>query len=162
MTETAPIDDAAALTRHIETRYHQRHRQQLPMLAKMAEMVQDLHTDDGGAPHGLAGVLHRMIGELEIHMKEEELILFPGIREGHGARLAEPIAAMRVDHDEQNGEAAEIRRLTEDLTLPPGACSTWTNLYEGLTEFLADLDEHIRLENDVLFPQFEEKGATCG
>lgn len=37
MTETAPIHDAAALTRFIETRYHARHREQMPALAAMAE-----------------------------------------------------------------------------------------------------------------------------
>ena len=40
MTDTAPLQDAAELTRHIETRYHARHREQLPMLAAMAERVE--------------------------------------------------------------------------------------------------------------------------
>ena len=42
-----------------------------------------------------------------------------------------------------------------DLALPEGACGTWTALYTGLSEFLGDLEGHVRLENDVLFPQFE-------
>ena len=39
MSDAAPIDDAAELTRYIETRYHARHRNQLPSLAEMAERV---------------------------------------------------------------------------------------------------------------------------
>ncbi len=41
MSDAAPIQDAADLTRHIETRYHARHRQQLPTLIKLAEMIED-------------------------------------------------------------------------------------------------------------------------
>lgn len=88
-------------------------------------------------------------------MKKEELILFPAIRRGGGPGVAAPIAVMRADHDDHDREIAEIRRLTRDLTLPEGACRTWAALYSGLGEFLTDLDAHIRLENEVLFPPFE-------
>ena len=155
MSDAAPIHDAAELTRHIETRYHGRHRQQLPRLVALAEMVEDMHEPDLGVPEGVTAVLRRMIGEMEVHMKKEELLVFPLIRKGSGAVLAERIAALRADHDDHAAEVAEIRRLTRDLTLPEGACGTWTALYARLDEFITDLEEHMRLENDVLFPQFE-------
>ncbi len=107
-------------------------------------------------PHGLSDLLHRMIGEMEVHMKKEELVLFPAIRRGAGPGIGEPIAAMRADHDVHDRELAEIRRLTHDLTPPERACTSWTTLYAGLAEFVDDLTEHIRLENDVLFPRFEK------
>jgi regulator of cell morphogenesis and NO signaling len=106
-------------------------------------------------PEGLSDVLERMICDMEVHMKKEELILFPAMRKGGMPGLENPIAVMRADHDDHAVEVAEIRRLTGDVTLPKGACGTWTALYTGLTEFLTDLEEHMRLENDVLFPQFE-------
>lgn len=87
-------------------------------------------------------------------MKKEELIIFPAIRRGGGPGIENPIAVMRADHDDHQTEVVEIRRLTHDLTLPEGACRSWTALYDGLGEFLRDLDTHIRLENDVLFPRF--------
>ena len=62
---------------------------------------------------------------------------------------------MRADHDDHAAEVDEIRRLTGGPTLPKGACGTWTTLYTGLHAFLTDLEEHMRLENDVLSPQFE-------
>jgi len=155
MTDAAPAHDVAALTRHIETRYHARHRQQLPQLVALSEMVEDLHEPDRDVPEGLTAVLRRMIGEMEVHMKKEELMVFPLIRKGGGAVLAERIAEMRADHDDHDRALAAIRRLTGDLTLPEGACTPWATLYDGLAEFMADLTEHIRLENDVLFPQFD-------
>lgn len=155
MSDFAPTGNAAELTRHIESRYHARHRQQLPLLAEMAEKVESVHSDAEDVPAGLSDLLRRMIGEMEVHMKKEELILFPAIRKGGGPGIENPIAVMRADHEDHDRAVAEIGRLTRDLALPTGACGTWTRLYDGLTEFIADLNEHMRLENDVLFPQFE-------
>jgi len=155
MSDRAPIQDAAELTRYIETRYHARHREQLPDLADMAAKIESVHAGTEGLPEGLSRLLRRMIGEMEVHMKKEELILFPAIRKGGGPGIENPIHLMRADHDDQAGEVLEIRRLTAGLTLPDGACRTWAALYDGLDEFIADLEEHLRLENEVLFPQFE-------
>lgn len=157
---TVPINDAAALTHFIETRYHARHREQLPMLAAMAERVEDVHFGDDGVPDGLSVLLQQMIGEMEIHMKKEEQILFPAIRRGGMPGIEAPIAVMRADHAGHDREVAEIRRRTGNLTLPDGACGTWTRLYEGLADFFDDLTEHMRLENEVLFPQFEPIGRV--
>ena len=118
-----------------------------------------MHFGDEHVPEGLSALLRHMIGALEVHMKKEELILFPAIRRGGGPGIAAPIAVMRADHDDHDREVAEIRRLTGNLALPDGACRTWTALYAGLGTFLEDLTEHIRLENEVLFPPFET-GAT--
>ncbi|MGB2893377.1 MAG: hemerythrin domain-containing protein [Albidovulum sp.] len=157
MTDDASLDDAAGLTRHIEARYHQRHRAQLPRVAEMAAKVETVHFGNEALPKGLSDLLRRMIGEMEVHMKKEELILFPAIRAGGRPGIENPIAVMRADHDDHEREVGEIRRLTRNLTLPDRACATWTALYAGLAEFIDDLNEHIRLENDVLFPQFEPR-----
>ena len=159
MTQSLHTDDPAALTRHIESRFHARHREQLPALAALAEKVETVHFGDDHVPEGLADLLQRMIGALEVHMKKEELILFPAIRKGGGPRIGTPIAVMRADHDDHAQDVAEIRRLTGDLGLPEGACRSWTALYVGLGEFISELEEHIRLENDVLFPPFETEAA---
>lgn len=160
MTQGLHTDDPAALTRHIESRFHARHREQLPALAALAEKVETVHFGDDHVPAGLADLLQRMIGALEVHMKKEELILFPAIRRGGGPGISTPIAVMRADHDDHAREVAEIRRLTFDLRLPQGACRTWAALYAGLEDFLSDLAEHIRLENDELFPPFETEATN--
>lgn len=158
MTRPLPPQDSASLTRYIEAEYHAKHRTQLPELAALSEKVESVHAGQADVPAGLSALLHRMIGELEVHMKKEELVLFPAIRNA-APRLDGPIAAMRADHDDHEAEVGQIRQLTNDLTLPDGACQSWTRLYAGVGEFLEDLAAHIRLENDVLFPQFETKGA---
>ncbi len=160
MTQSLRIDDPAALTRHIESRYHARHREQLPTLAALAARIETVHFGDDHVPEGLSDLLQRMIGAPEVHMKKEELILFPAIRRGGGLGIGTPIAVMRADHDHHSRDVAEIHRLTDGLSMPDGACRTWTALYAGLGEFHSDLAEHIRLENDVLFPPFETEAAN--
>lgn len=160
MTDVASIDDAAELTSYIETHYHARHREDLPVLLELAAKVESVHATHDRVPLGLSDLLRRMIGAMEVHMKKEELILFPAIRNGGAPGIENPIAVMRADHDNHEVEICEIRRLTRDLSLPESASRTWVTLYDGLAKFLADLEEHIRLENEVLFPQFEPEGRT--
>lgn len=162
MTDTAPIHDAAELTRYIETRYHARHREQLPALAEAAEMVETVHFGDDHVPEGLSAILRQMFAEMEVHMKKEELILFPAIRKGASAGIDNPIAAVRAIHDDHAAQVEAIRHLTGELALPESACRTWTALYAGLGELISDLEEHTRLENEVLFPQFERRSAVHG
>uniref|UniRef100_UPI003B525722 hemerythrin domain-containing protein n=1 Tax=Roseovarius indicus TaxID=540747 RepID=UPI003B525722 len=154
MTKSPPPQDPAKLTSFIESEYHAKHRAQLPGLAALSEKVEAVHAGQADVPAGLAELLRRMTGELEVHMKKEELILFPAIRNAT-AGLDEPIAAMRADHDDHKAEIDQIRHLTNGLTLPTNACRSWTRLYAGVGEFLDDLQAHIRRENEVLFPQFE-------
>ena len=71
MTNDPPLDDNAALTTYIETRYHQTHRAQLPDLAALALKVERVHGDSPDAPVGLGALLQRLIGTLEVHMKKE-------------------------------------------------------------------------------------------
>ncbi len=153
---------ASELIHHIETRYHARHREQLPSLIEMADKVENIHFGDEETPEGLSELLRRIIGEIEVHMKKEELILFPAIRNGGSPGIEHPIAAMRADHHDHDRDVAEILRLTRNLTPPEGACGTWTALYAGLAEFIDDLAEHMRLESDVLFPQFEPGASADG
>ena len=94
MTEVAPTHDAAELTRYIEARYHTHHREQLPELAALADKVEAVHADGADVPAGLAAILRRMISEMEVHMKKEELILFPAMRKGGIATGAGLVAAL--------------------------------------------------------------------
>ncbi|AZQ68653.1 hypothetical protein EF888_16860 [Silicimonas algicola] len=160
MPAASPTHDTAELTRFIETRYHARHRQQFPLLVRLAEMIEDLHDGDADIPQGLFDTLQRMIDHLEEDMKKEELKVFPAIRRGDGMKVADRIAHMRANHENYRHAVAEIRRLTGDLNVPKGACEPWVTLYGGLSEFIADLQEHLRLENEVLYPSFE--GTTRG
>lgn len=137
------------LVEHIYLRFHQRHREQLPELQQLALRVEEVHGDHAEAPIGLAEHLHNMLQELESHMMKEEQILFPML--SRGVYPSGPISVMEEEHVQHEDELNQINTLTNNLTLPEGACGTWTALYNGLKELQNDLLEHIHLENNVLF-----------
>lgn len=147
--------EPAALIAHIFSRYHQVHRGQLPELLRMARRVEAVHRDHPEVPAGLADVLEEMEQELLGHMQKEENILFPMLLAGGNPFVNQPIGMMRAEHV-QHGETLErLGQLTHDATPPVGACNTWRALYAGIAQLQEDLQNHIHLENNVLFAQFD-------
>ena len=145
---------------HIYYRFHEVHRRQLPELIALSRKVEQLHANKPGVPAGLADSLQQALGELEVHMRKEELILFPAMRRQGAGPLDEPIARMRDDHTDHGGLLERIAALTDDFTAPEDACGSWRALYTGAAQFRDDLIEHIHLENNVLFPRFESSRAA--
>lgn len=155
----AACEETPALIDHIIERYHQTHRREMPDLVALARKVEKVHGTDPNAPHGLADALQDMIGEMEIHMKKEELLLFPALARGRSRTVSgpvgEPIAAMRHDHDGQEAALTRIAAITHGFRLPSDACKSWQRLYAGTRKLVDDVEEHIYLENEILFPRFE-------
>lgn len=160
MLETSDIPlpasrDTDELIDHILTRYHETHRRDLTELVELAARVEGVHATHPAVPHGLAAFLHEMRGELEVHMKKEELILFPAMRRG-AYGLDAPITQMRHDHNDHGVHLKRLQALTDGFALPDDACRSWQALYIGLERLKDDLIEHIHLENNVLFPRFQQ------
>ena len=144
-----------ALISHIFMRYHEVHRRQLPELIRMAAKVEAVHAGHEVAPTGLAALLTSMHSELLQHMEKEESILFPMLERGGNPFVVHPIGVMRTEHEEHAERLQHLLALTRNATPPADACTTWQQLFAGVREFVDDLQQHIRLENDVLFSQFE-------
>lgn len=140
---------------HILHRYHEKHRRDLPELIALARRVEHVHRDNPSVPQGLASFLEGMKASLEAHMFKEEMILFPVLRQKGGEGLAFPLEQMRREHDDHGGSLHELSARTADGEVPDGACPTWRALYAGTRMLTDELMEHIHLENNVLFPQFE-------
>lgn len=152
-------EDTAELIDHILTRYHEVHRRQVPELITLARKVEKVHAGKQGVPSGLSDMLQHALGELEVHMKKEELMLFPMMRRQGSGPLNGPIAHMRDDHVEHGELLERLTELTNDFTPPEGACGTWRALYAGAAQLKNDLVEHIHIENNILFPRFESGTA---
>lgn len=158
---TAP----AALIDHILERYHAVHRAQLPELIKMARRVEAVHRDNPQVPTGLADLLEAIEREMLEHMEKEEGVLFPILKAGGNPFVVHPIGMMRSEHISHGAQLDRLNAMTQDATAPEGACNTWRALYTGIAQLNDDLINHIHLENNVLFPQFEPvqaKQTGCG
>lgn len=145
------LEPAELLIAHILSRYHARHREQLPELIRLAARVEHVHGDRNDCPHGLSEHLRNMQQVLESHMCKEEHILFPALLDGLGKHVQGPISVLSLEHDEHAQALQGLLQLTNQLTPPEDACNTWRALYRGLDELRGDLMQHIHLENNVLF-----------
>jgi regulator of cell morphogenesis and NO signaling len=160
--DTLPaVTEPGAMVDHIITRYHDVHRQQLPELIRMAHRVELVHKANPNVPAGLGELLEATEQELLSHMMKEEQILFPMLKSGGNPFVSQPIGMMRTEHVDHGAMLAKIMALTNDATPPQGACNTWRALYTGIAQFGDDLINHIHLENNVLFPQFEAAPAAA-
>jgi regulator of cell morphogenesis and NO signaling len=147
--------EPAALIEYILERFHEVHRQQVPELIRLATQVESRHADHPAAPHGLATLLKSMHAELLQHMDKEESILFPMLARGGSPFVVHPIAVMRSEHEEHVANLAQLMTLTRHAEPPADACSTWRQLCACVRQFADDLEQHIRIENECLFPAFE-------
>lgn len=145
-------EPASGLIEFILERYHERHREQLPELIRLANRVEQVHGNKADCPVGLAEHLWNMQQELESHMLKEEQILFPMLQRNIQLPQTQgPIAVMRFEHDQHGAALERLAELTNDITPPENACNTWRALYRGLEELRGDLMQHIHLENNILF-----------
>lgn len=58
---------------------------------------------------------------------------------------------MEQEHDDASDILEAIKDITNNVTPPPEACTTWRVLYNGINELIDDLMNHINLENNLLF-----------
>jgi len=157
-TEPEALASATEPTQLIDfilMRYHAVHREQLPELIRMAHRVETVHREHPAAPVGLADLLEVAQQDLLSHMQKEENILFPMLRAGGNPFVNQPIAVMRAEHTSHGAMLEQLAALTHNATPPEGACNTWRSLYAGIAQLRDDLTQHIHLENNLLFAQFD-------
>ena len=160
----APLSN---LVRFIVDEYHADLREELPRLGQMAAKVLDAHgTRYPEALPALASTFRELRQEVEDHMIKEERVLFPYIERiealaASGQELPAspfgsiqaPIGMMEHEHETVGRALARLRELTGGYVPPADACNTFRGLYHGLARLERALQEHIHLENNVLFPR---------
>jgi len=151
---------------YVEKTHHRYVTRQTPVIEGYLNKIVQVH----GARHPelkeIQALFQQTAGELALHMKKEELMLFPFIRKitmasVSGARIAappfgsiaNPVNAMLADHDAEGQRSAKIRALCSDYLAPEDACNTYRLTFELLRDFESDLHQHIHIENNILFPK---------
>ncbi len=95
------------------------------------------------------------------HMLKEENVLFPFCKRlefaiepvsmGCGS-VANPIGVMESDHEHTRQEMQQIKDLSDQFTPPEWACNSFRVLFHALQTYIEDLETHMHLESDLLFP----------
>lgn len=154
-----PIDLLADL---IEKKYHRETTRQIEAIKGYLEKVCRVHGDVHPELFDIQALFEESSGELTMHMKREELVLFPFIRKmvqnGKPPMMAfgtldNPIRALTHDHEAEGRRFSRIAELTGNYTAPEDGCQTYRLTFHLLKEFESMLHFHIHLENNLLFPQ---------
>lgn len=149
--DESPLDE---LIEHILSVYHAPLEEELNRLEFMARKVLNVHgSKEPIMLPELLNVFLSLKAELLPHMQKEEQILFPMITQGQGAMAGGPVSVLQNEHDSAGVALKNIRALTRDFELHPEACNTWRALWHGLAALESDLNQHIHLENNILFPR---------
>ncbi len=140
-------------------------RQLLPLMAKVARKHGELHPN----LREMEEVFTLLCTEMGPHMMNEEMMLFPYIeileKTAETGRIPmlppfgsveNPVAVMVSEHEKAGEMLSRLRALSDDYSLPEGACPSFTALYDRLEALEKDLHQHIHLENNLLFPQAVE------
>lgn len=154
------------LIAYILLKHHGYLRTELAWMETMVRRVNDKHGQNHTFLAELQDVVIALREELDMHLHKEEMVLFPYIgsierTQAGGAppssscfgSIENPIRMMEYEHDSAQAALERIRALTSDYMVPPDTCLSFRILFGGLQSIDADLQVHIRLENEVLHPR---------
>lgn len=151
----------------IET-YHNYIEEKVPLLLQYLNKLCKVHGNKHPELFEISELYLQSAEDLIHHMKKEEMILFPYIKElvlaelerktihkPHFDNISNPIAMMKFEHETEGNRYEKISQLTENYIPPQDACNTYKITFAMLKEFEEKLHIHIHLENNILFPKAE-------
>lgn len=153
-----------ALADHIVEKHHGYVREAIDRLLPLMKKVCDKHGDKHAELLRIQAIFDSVARDMLMHMHKEETVLFPFIKQLENARFGQympphfgtvknPVRMMMLEHDAAGEMMRQIGELSNDFTVPEGACPSFMGLYDGLSEFEKDLHRHVHLENNILFPR---------
>ncbi|MCF8366087.1 MAG: iron-sulfur cluster repair di-iron protein [Bacteroidales bacterium] len=152
-----------ALCDYIEKRHHSYVSENIPFLLQKMQKLVDAHGKNHQELFKIKALFSETAGNLAMHMKKEELVLFPYIRKmvkfGQNGNytvddlgnILQPISQMELEHQAEGERFDRISNLTDGYSVPDDGCGTYQVTFKTLHEFEQDLHRHIHLENNILF-----------
>jgi len=148
------------LSDYIVNTHHKTVRKLLPQLLAYTQKIEQVH----GAHHPelveIAGLFSQINDELLQHLRNEEEVLFPAIKELLRTNSAEAkatviseITRMTGEHEFAGGAMDKINVLSDNYSVPADGCNTYKVAYKLLEQFEDDLHIHVHLENNILYPK---------
>ncbi|RZK39524.1 MAG: iron-sulfur cluster repair di-iron protein [Pedobacter sp.] len=149
-----PLD---LLIDYIEKKHHRYVSEQIPVLTAYLAKINKVHGHKHNELAEIEVLFQGCAAELSSHMKKEEKILFPLIKNmadgSRNASVQNPIKMMMHEHDAEGNRFRRIKMLSDNYNPPADACGTYKVAFALLKEFEEDLHLHIHIENNILFPR---------
>lgn len=155
------------LTDYIVQVHHRFMEKFLPDLKEHLEKFVEGHVEKFPYLEKVQNLFHQLYKEVLPHMKHEEEIIFPYIRQiAHAYKNRESYAGLLVrtlrkpielvmdsEHETFGKSLITMRELTGQYTPPSHACINHVVVLKKLEQLDDDITQHIYLENDILFPR---------
>ena len=157
------------LVDYIERKHHKYIRETTPAIKEFLDKLCEVHGANHPELFEIRSEFNSSATELANHMKNEEEILFPMVRNLVNTKagevqenfsLQDTIRNMMFEHDVEGERFRKISQLSDNYTTPADGCTTYRVAYSLLNEFENDLHLHIHLENNILFTKIFEMEST--
>lgn len=157
---TMSIDE---LTRYIETYHHHYTVENMTFIRSSLSRLVRLYGEEYPELLAIRNTFDELTGPLLVHMQHEEFIVFPYIRQlakkGRPVRSAmyrsanSPIPGMLTDHEKGAALLRKLDELTNHYQAPQIEGNAIQITYKAIRELEKDLQTHITIENEILFPK---------
>jgi regulator of cell morphogenesis and NO signaling len=154
------------LIQHIVRTHHRYVRQQLPGLLAIGQRIVEKQGERSPELNRIPTLLKELRTEMLAHIEKEEEVFFPYVAEldederlaclppSRNIRsLAETVLAMTKEHESASRLIDELESLIQDALPPVSSCAGCAALLAALRAFEQDLNRHIQLEDQLLFPR---------
>ena len=145
---------------YIVNTHHQTVMKLLPELTFYTQKIAEVHGDNHPELSEIANLFAQVDTELRQHLRNEEEVLFPAIREVLKTNSAESkatiiseITRMTGENEFAGGAMDKINELSHRYAVPEDGCNTYRVAYKLLEQFEDDLHIHVHLENNILYPK---------
>ncbi|APU96315.1 MULTISPECIES: iron-sulfur cluster repair di-iron protein [Sphingobacterium] len=148
--------DIDFLSDYIKNVHHRYVREKGPIIQELAHKVADVHAQQHPELVNLSKELDAFLDDLYHHLDKEEKQLFPATKneqELTSKQVEQLIQFLISEHEDSGKELQQLRKITQNYTLPANACNSYTSLFSQIESFESDLLQHIHLENNILFPK---------
>jgi regulator of cell morphogenesis and NO signaling len=152
--------DLSFLADYIMNTHHKYVLKTLPELVHYTQKIAQVHGENHTELVEIASMFIEINKELTQHLRNEEDVLFPAIKEvlksnsiGAKSTIKTEIARMTGEHEFAGGAMDKINVMTNGYALPKDACNTYRVAFKLLEEFEDDLHTHVHLENNLLYPK---------
>jgi regulator of cell morphogenesis and NO signaling len=143
----------AELILHLVEEHHAQNRERVPRALDHARQVAARFAASyPELGEKLVPQLVALQQDLDVHLLKEERVLFPWMLAPGADPALQSLRDMHGDHDDLQRILQRIRRYTRHFTPPEEADGRWRSLYRELEALDFDLQVHVHLENNVLFP----------
>ncbi|MCX7998788.1 MAG: DUF542 domain-containing protein [Leptospiraceae bacterium] len=162
--ETLKFPTMSACIDYILEKHHVFELELLNTLNQLLEKLIQVHSQNHLEVVEYQELLEALEHELSSHFPKEENILFPLIKAIEKNKplpfsiehVLQPVAVMEREHEELGKILWKTKERTSDFVPPEYACNTWKAFLGNLKILIQDIQKHVFLENEILFPMLKD------